>query len=72
MTDTRVSKLVHVTLADALDEPLTHGVEFHVELSDGQRRWCFFVTAELLSQLCQQRLGLERLHMYGAPNTSFG
>jgi hypothetical protein len=43
-------------------------VEVEVELSDGQRRWCWFVTPEGLSRLCQLQLGPERLIMYAAPH----
>ncbi|MGI8670680.1 MAG: hypothetical protein ACR2J3_12675 [Aridibacter sp.] len=35
---------------DLIDEPLTHSIEVTVELN-GQERWCFFVTPEILASI---------------------
>lgn len=61
-----VAVLTHITIKDSVEAALT--VEVDVELSDGQRRWCFFTTPNALQRLSQTKLGTETLFMYGAPH----
>lgn len=67
MTGGAVPRLVRVTVED-VDRASHAAVEVRVELSNGQRRWCFFVTPEGLSRLSQAQLAEERLIIYAAPH----
>lgn len=64
MTGKEVSKCVQIHLDD---HDFTAIVEVSLQFSDGQLRWCFFTTPEMLSQLGgEQTFGMERLLSYGA------
>ena len=57
-----------MTTEDSLDSP-DHSPEVVLELSDGQYRWCIFVTPEMLSTFGgQRRFGDERLVLFGVPH----
>jgi hypothetical protein len=60
--------LQQIKIQDPLDLASTVAIEVEVVLSDGQRRWCFFMTPEALAA-CGDMLGgtQVRLH-YGAPH----
>ncbi len=60
--------LVRIIPRDASAEGSRGTIEVEVELSDGQRRWCFIVTLEGLSHLTQAQPRTARLFMYGAPH----
>lgn len=68
LTGGEAPTIVRIDLSDLIEESVTYAVEVGVELSDEQRRWCFFVTPELLSCLTQADLGSGRLLMYNAPH----
>ncbi len=48
LTGGEVPTIVRIDPSDLIGAPLTYTVQVEVELSDGQRRWCFFVTPEFL------------------------
>lgn len=68
MSGHQVPVLVCVITRDDISTPQVGPIEVDIELSDGQRRWCFVVTPEGLASLTQAALGNERLLMYGAPH----
>ena len=49
LTGGEVPKLTRMVICDSLKES-GDWVEVEIELSDGQRRWCYFLTPELLAQ----------------------
>lgn len=69
MTGREVPKLLRIQQRDPSEDPQTCAVEVELELSNGQRRWCFFVTPDILSQLSGEiTVGAERLLSYNAPH----
>jgi hypothetical protein len=63
-----VPLLQMVTICDDLLYADTSTIEVHVQLSDGQERWCFFVTPASLTQSGDWIDGTTiRIH-YGAPH----
>jgi hypothetical protein len=68
MTGGEVPKIVHILHVDLIEDP-TDWVEVNLELSNGQRRWCFFITPDLLSRRPGDiKFGSERLLIYNAPH----
>jgi hypothetical protein len=66
MTGGPAVRLVQMTIDDELDRPT---VDVVLEFSDGQRRWCYFITPERLSQLsCATQADGERLLSYRSPH----
>lgn len=64
----RVVKLVHMTIDGPVDDGC-NTVDVVLEFSDGQRRWCYFVTPECLSHLGgAAQVGDERLLSYRSPH----
>jgi hypothetical protein len=62
------SRLHQIKITDTIDDSQTSSIEVEVELSNGQHRWCFFVTPELLAKQGDFIEGTEvRLH-YGVPH----
>ena len=69
MTGREVPRLLHIQFSDLMEVPVASSVEVDLEFSDGQRRWCYFITPEILSQLGGEKmLGTERLLSYHAPH----
>jgi hypothetical protein len=67
LTGQPVVRLVRTMIEDPLDG--AHSVDVEFELSDGQRRWCYFVTPQILSQLDgDAEFAGERLLSYHSPN----
>jgi hypothetical protein len=67
MSGRPVARLVRISIEDPLDGP--HSVDVVLEFSDGQQRWCYFITPATLSQLggAEQFSG-ERLLSYHCPH----
>lgn len=62
-------KLARILAWDQIEDAQRSSVEVTIELSDGQRRWCFFITPEGLAHLDGQTLhGTVHLILYGAPH----
>jgi hypothetical protein len=52
---------------DSIEEPLTHAIEVTVDLN-GQKRWCFFATPQLLASIGDWVDGTQvRVHL-GVPH----
>lgn len=68
LTGGDVISMVSLALSNLTEEPPTGAVDAVVELSDGQRRWCFFITPEMLAGLNQGDFDSGRLVMYGVPH----
>ena len=71
MSGQQMAMLVRATVDDLDDlvEDFLTGVDVVLEFSDGQRRWCFFITPELLSRLGgAEQVGDERLLSYNVPH----
>jgi hypothetical protein len=67
-TGQQVIRLVRTTIDDPLDRAPT-SVEVQLEFSDGQQRWCYFITPEMLAQLGGvEQFGAERLLSYHVPH----
>jgi hypothetical protein len=56
------------TIDDDLALSATGAVEVTVELRNGQRRWCFFMTPEALSQCGDWLPGTQTRVHFGAPH----
>ncbi len=63
-----VPAVTKVVIQAGLEEPLTVPIDVVIELSEGQARWCFFATPDILATLSQIRLGGGTINMYGAPH----
>lgn len=63
-----VPTMVSMTIKETLEYPAESSVEVDVELSNGQKRWCFFVTPDMLKTISQRQWPNGTLHMYGAPH----
>lgn len=57
-----------ITVRDALEPESSGWVEVDVELSDGQRRWCWFVTPALLMNTGERLHGTDIQAVYGVPH----
>lgn len=58
--------MIRYHIDDSIKEPLTHSVEVTVELN-GKKRWCFFMTPELLASVGDLVEGTDaRVHL-GVP-----
>lgn len=69
MTGRQVPRLLHIRLNDLTQTPFTSSVEVDLEFSNGQRRWCYFITPEMLSHLGGNKLAdTERLLSYATPH----
>ena len=60
--------MVGMTLGDDPEDPETRSVEVDIELSTGERRWCWFTTPKGLAEFLQARFESGDLLMYGSPH----
>ncbi len=60
--------MVGMTLLDDPEDAETRSVEVDIELSTGERRWCWFTTPKGLAEVLQERFESGDLLMYGAPH----
>ena len=68
MTGAEAPKLTRILKYDALEKPVDW-IEVDMELSNGQRRWCYFITPEMLAQQAGELIyGAERLLSYNVPH----
>jgi hypothetical protein len=68
MSGHQVVRLVRATIDKPFDSALT-AVEVVLEFSDDHRRWCYFITPQMLSQLSgDEQFGDERLLSYDSPH----
>jgi hypothetical protein len=68
MAGAEAPKMTRILKYDALEKPVDW-VEVDIELSDGQRRWCYFITPDLLLQQAGKLMySTERLLSYNAPH----
>src|SRR5258708_12402191 len=68
VTGGEVPQLTRILRVDPLENPVGW-TEVEMELSNGQRRWCYFITPELLSQQREEfTFGSARLLSYNAPH----
>ena len=66
--DLAMSSMLSYTIDDPIVEPLTCSVEVTVSMRDGDERWCFFATPQLLSSVGDWVEGtLVRVHL-GVPH----
>lgn len=60
--------MVSMTLRDDPEDTETSAVEVDIELSSGERRWCWFATPTGIAEDVQTRLEGGDLLQYGAPH----
>lgn len=60
--------LSRITVRDTLEPEPSGWIEVDVELSDGQRRWCWFVTPTLLAKPADRLDGTDIQAVYGVPH----
>jgi hypothetical protein len=57
-----------IIICDAIEKPITHSIDVELELSDGQWRWCFFVTPECIAGCGDWLEGTQIIMWYGMPH----
>lgn len=68
LTGADVPRLEAITICDELATASSAAIEVEISLSDGQRRWCYFVTPEALRQFGDWIDGTTLHIHYGAPH----
>ena len=63
-----IPQLVRVIVQGKPEEPCTSPVEVVVKLSNGQTRWCFFVTPNALTMMNQIQFDSGIVNAYGVPH----
>ncbi len=63
-----IPQLVQVVVQGKIEEPCMSPVEVVVGLSNGQTRWCFFVTPNALATLNQIQFDSGIVNVYGVPH----
>jgi hypothetical protein len=68
LTGAEVAVLVSITIWDNLEPEANGWVEVELALSDGQKRWCWFVTPNLLLKAGDSVEGTNIQALYGVPH----
>jgi hypothetical protein len=68
LTGAEVAVLVGIRIRDNLEPEPSGFVEVDLELSDGQKRWCWFVTPDFLLTPGDQIEGTSIQALYGVPH----
>jgi len=65
LTGNEVPFITDIVIDDDLNDPSTASVEVTVKLSNGEDRWCFFATPDMLARSSQIQLDEGVINMYG-------
>jgi hypothetical protein len=68
LTSNEIPVLTTITIRDDLEPEPSGWVEVDLELSDGQKRWCWFVTPNLLLNPEDRLNGTSTQALYGVPH----
>jgi hypothetical protein len=68
LTGSEVAVLVGIKIRDELEPEPSGWVEVDLELSDGQKRWCWFATPKLLLKTGDHIEGTNIQALYGVPH----
>ncbi len=68
LTGSEIPVLTTITIRDDLEPEPSSWVEVDLELSDGQKRWCWFATPKLLLKAGDRIEGTSIRALYGVPH----